>query len=54
MDALTLNPEKTVIGEVIAIFRTINDPPGLQGLTATGWATRITFAILVVYINVNM
>ena len=27
-----LNPSKTGIGEVIDIFWTINDPPGLQGL----------------------
>ena len=26
------NPQKTGIGEIIAIFWTINNPPGLQGL----------------------
>ena len=37
------NSKKTGIGEVIAIFRTINDQPGLQGTMA------ITSPILVVY-----
>ena len=31
---LVINPLKAVIGEVITIFWTINEPSGFQGLTA--------------------
>ena len=27
-----MNPQRTGIGDVMDIFRTMNDPPGLQGL----------------------